>query len=71
MKVRLMGTDKLGEVMRLGHFTPHERRADTLGPGEVGFVVANIKTVADMRVGDTITDADNPAVDAAAQASRN
>ena len=62
MKVRLMGTDKLGEVMRLGHFTPHERRADTLGPGEVGFVVANIKTVADMRVGDTITDADNPAV---------
>jgi GTP-binding protein LepA len=61
MKVRLMGTDKLGEVMRLGHFTPHERRADTLGPGEVGFVVAGIKTVADMRVGDTITDADNPA----------
>jgi GTP-binding protein LepA len=63
MKVRLMGTDKLGEVMRLGHFTPHERRADTLGPGEVGFIVANIKTVADMRVGDTITDADNPAVE--------
>src|SRR5271155_3885898 len=62
MKVRLMGTDKLGEVMRLGHFTPHERRAETLGPGEVGFIVANIKTVADMRVGDTITDADNPAV---------
>ena len=63
MKVRLMGTDKLGEVMRLGHFTPHERRAETLGPGEVGFIVANIKTVADMRVGDTITDADNPAVE--------
>jgi GTP-binding protein LepA len=61
MKVRLMGTDKLGEVMRLGHFTPHERATDALGPGEVGFVVAAIKTVADMRVGDTITDADNPA----------
>jgi len=61
MKVRLMGTDKLGEVMRLGHFTPHERPTDVLGPGEVGFVVAGIKTVADMRVGDTITDADNPA----------
>jgi GTP-binding protein LepA len=61
MKVRLMGTDKLGEVMRLGHFTPHERPAETLGPGEVGFVVAGIKTVADMRVGDTITDADHPA----------
>ena len=64
MKVRLMGTQKSGEVMRLGHFTPHERATDALGPGEVGFVVANIKTVADMRVGDTITDADNPAVEA-------
>jgi GTP-binding protein LepA len=63
MKVRLMGTQKSGEVMRLGHFTPHERAADVLGPGEVGFVVANIKTVADMRVGDTITDADKPAVE--------
>ena len=63
MKVRLMGTQKSGEVMRLGHFTPHERATDALGPGEVGFVVANIKTVADMRVGDTITDADNPAVE--------
>src|SRR5713226_2094342 len=62
MKVRLMGTQASGEVMRLGHFTPHERATDALGPGEVGFVVANIKTVADMRVGDTITDAENPAV---------
>ena len=64
MKVRLMGTQKSGEVMRLGHFTPHERKTEVLGPGEVGFVVANIKTVADMRVGDTITDADHPAVEA-------
>ncbi len=61
MKVLLMGTGKTGEVMRLGHFTPHETPADTLGPGEVGFVVANIKTVADMRVGDTITDFEAPA----------
>ncbi len=64
MKVRLMGTDKSGEVMRLGHFTPHEKAVDLLGPGEVGFVVANIKTVADMRVGDTITDAERPAAEA-------
>ena len=61
MKVRLMGTEKVGEVMRLGHFTPHERNVDSLGPGEVGFVVAGIKTVADMRVGDTLTDAERPA----------
>jgi GTP-binding protein LepA len=63
MKVRLMGTGKDGEVMRLGHFTPHERAAETLGPGEVGFVVAGIKTVADMRVGDTLTDAEAPAAE--------
>jgi GTP-binding protein LepA len=61
MKVRLMGTNKVGEVMRLGHFTPHEHPAEVLGPGEVGFVVAGIKTVADMRVGDTLTDAEHPA----------
>ncbi len=63
MKVRLMGTGKDGEVMRLGHFTPHEQPAQTLGPGEVGFIVAGIKTVADMRVGDTITDAENAAAE--------
>jgi len=61
MKVRLMGTQKVGEIMRLGHFTPHERNVDSLGPGEVGFVVAGIRTVADMRVGDTLTDAERPA----------
>ncbi len=61
IKVLLMGTAKTGEVMRLGHFTPHPNPTEVLGPGEVGFVVAGIKTVADMRVGDTITDAENPA----------
>jgi GTP-binding protein LepA len=63
MKVRLMGTDKPGEVMRLGFFTPHEQPVDRLGPGEVGYIVAGIKTVADMRVGDTLTDADNSATE--------
>ena len=61
MGVRLMATDKTGEVMRLGHFTPHEHQVDSLGPGEVGFVVPGIKDVADMRVGDTVTDAAKPA----------
>ncbi len=63
MKVRLMGTGKFGEVLRLGYFTPHEVATDALGPGDVGFVVAGIKTVADMRMGDTITDVDNPAAE--------
>ena len=61
MGVRLMATDKTGEVMRLGHFTPHEQQVESLGPGEVGFVVPGIKDVADMRVGDTVTDAAKPA----------
>ncbi len=63
MKVRLMGTGKPGEVLRLGYFTPHEVPTEAITAGEVGFVVAGIKTVADMRVGDTLTDADNPAAE--------
>ncbi len=63
MKVRLMATGKEGEVLRLGHFTPHEREVESLSPGEVGFVVAGIKTVRDMRVGDTMTDAERPAAE--------
>jgi GTP-binding protein LepA len=61
MRVLLMATGKTGEVMRLGHFTPKEAETGTLGPGEVGFLAAGIKTVQDLRVGDTVTDADNPA----------
>ncbi len=63
MGVRLMATGKTGEVMRLGHFTPHERETESLGPGEVGFIVAGIKDVADMRVGDTVTETSNPAAE--------
>ncbi|MGO9266278.1 MAG: translation elongation factor 4 [Candidatus Binataceae bacterium] len=63
MQIRLMGTDKTGEVMRLGYFTPHEEPVETLGPGEVGFIVAGIKTVADMRVGDTVTECEAPAAE--------
>jgi GTP-binding protein LepA len=63
MQARLMSTGKTGEVMRLGLFTPHEVEVEALGPGEVGLVAAGIKTVADMRVGDTITDAARPAAE--------
>jgi GTP-binding protein LepA len=65
-KIKLMGTDKPGEILRLGYFTPHEVGAQTLSAGEVGFVVTGIKTVADMRVGDTLIDAENPAAEALA-----
>jgi GTP-binding protein LepA len=61
MRIRLMASESEGEITRLGHFTPHERAAESLGTGEVGFVVAGFKTVANMRVGDTMTDAASPA----------
>jgi len=61
MKIRLMGTQKAGEVMRLGHFSPHPQPTEALGPGEVGFIVSGIKAVAEMRVGDTVTDSEHPA----------
>ena len=60
-KIRLMYIGKDFEVQKLGVFDPHPRDVDELATGEVGFVVANIKAVADTRVGDTITDADSPA----------
>ena len=56
-QIRLIGTGKPGEVTRLSYFTPHEQPTEALGCGEVGMVVAGVKTVADMRVGDTITEA--------------
>ncbi|MBF6567395.1 MAG: elongation factor 4 [Candidatus Binataceae bacterium] len=63
MKIRLMATGKQGEVMRLGYFTPHQQPSAALGPGEVGFIVGGIKAVSDMRVGDTITAAEHPALE--------
>jgi GTP-binding protein LepA len=66
MQIHLMGTGKTGEVMRLAHFTPFEAEVEQLGPGEVGMIAANVKTVADMRVGDTITSAEQPAAEALA-----
>jgi GTP-binding protein LepA len=66
MQIHLMGTGKTGEVMRLAHFTPFEAEVEQLGPGEVGMIAANVKTVADMRVGDTITGAEQPAAEALA-----
>src|SRR5260370_19645068 len=52
----MMRTDASYEVDRLGVFTPKMLAVDELGPGEIGFITASIKEVADTRVGDTITD---------------
>ena len=60
-KIRLMNVGKDFEVQKLTVYDPHPRDVDRLAAGEVGAVVANIKAVADTRVGDTITDAAAPA----------
>src|SRR6266700_2297158 len=59
-QVRMMGTDAAYEVERIGVFTPKRQDGEELGPGEIGFITASIKQVADTRVGDTITDARKP-----------
>jgi len=59
--VRMMSTGNEYEVTELGVFVPEMKAAECLNPGEVGFLVAQIKEVADAPVGDTITSAENPA----------
>jgi len=60
MKVRLMATAQDYEVDDLGVFSPKAVPVAELGVGEVGFVVANIKRVADAKIGDTVTEAARP-----------
>jgi GTP-binding protein LepA len=55
-RVRMMASDAAYQVERVGTFTPKQVMADSLGPGEVGFITAAIKEVADTQVGDTLTD---------------
>jgi len=59
-RIRMMGSGAAYEVDRVGVFTPKMVDVDELGPGEIGFLTASIKQVADTRVGDTITDDRKP-----------
>jgi GTP-binding protein LepA len=63
-RIRMMGTTANYEVDRVGVFTPKLTPAEELGPGEIGFLTASIKEVADTRVGDTITDDRKPTANA-------
>jgi GTP-binding protein LepA len=60
MKVRLMATGQDHQIEQIGAFTPKPVPVDELGVGEVGFMVANIKTIADAKIGDTITETARP-----------
>ena len=55
-RIKMMGTNAVYETERIGVFTPKMTDAQRLGPGEIGFITAQIKQVADTRVGDTITE---------------
>ena len=66
MKIRMMQTGAVHLVDRVGVFTPKLTEIDELKPGQLGFVTAAIKTVADTKVGDTITDERKPATEALA-----
>src|ERR1700760_1704087 len=63
-KIRMMSSDAVHIVEQVGVFTPKMVPMDDLGPGEIGFITAAIKTVADCNVGDTITDDRTPAAEA-------
>ncbi len=61
MRIKMMSTGKAFEINEVGIFRPFMTSVGELGVGDVGFVAAGIKNVRDVRVGDTITDADRPA----------
>jgi GTP-binding protein LepA len=61
MKIRMMQGGGIFEVTEVGTFTPKLLPAESLGVGEVGYVIAGIKGIGDAKVGDTITEAGRPA----------
>jgi GTP-binding protein LepA len=63
-RIRLMGTGREYQVTELGKLMPRPRQVDRIGSGEVGFFVGAIRDLHDVRVGDTVTDADQPAAQA-------
>ncbi|MBB5687893.1 elongation factor 4 [Roseomonas alkaliterrae] len=62
-RIRMMSTGAVHTIEQVGVFKPKLVPVDSLGPGEMGYVTAAIKTVADTNVGDTITDDRNPAAE--------
>lgn len=61
--IKMMATNKNFEVLEVGSFSPKARPVDILRPGEVGYMVANIKNTFDVKIGDTITLQKYPAKD--------
>ena len=65
-RIRMMSSGSVHTIEQVGIFNPKLEPMESLGPGEMGYLTAAIKTVADTNVGDTITDDRNPAAEALA-----
>ncbi|MFN8389697.1 MAG: translation elongation factor 4 [Bdellovibrionota bacterium] len=63
MKIKFMQTGAVHEVGELGVYNPFPKKVTELKAGEVGYIVAGVKNIADAKVGDTITDAHRPAAE--------
>jgi GTP-binding protein LepA len=61
--VNMMFSGKTFEVLEVGIFTPSSVPVEELRPGEVGYVIANIKNTSDVKIGDTLTSTRNPALE--------
>jgi GTP-binding protein LepA len=61
MRIRSMAGDRVFEVSEVGTFRPEMRPAEMLDLGDVGYVIANVKSLSEIAVGDTLTDAGSPA----------
>ena len=60
MRIKLFHTPRTFEVKEVGVFTPAMTKRDVLHPGDVGYVIANMKSSADVKIGDTITNSSHP-----------
>ena len=60
-RIKFMSTNKECEVIKLGIYSPYAQEVDKISTGDVGFVITGIKDIKDILVGDTITNAKNPA----------
>ena len=58
--IKMMATGKAYEVKEVGVFTPKQTKRDTLKAGDVGYLIANMKTSSEVKIGDTITESRNP-----------
>ncbi len=59
-KIKMMQTGKIFDVTEVGIFTPRTKQTESISAGDVGYIAASIKTISDVKVGDTITSVENP-----------